>query len=395
MSQRPGDHTHGEQSSGWETKEHQVPGTQVEPGTASPSHDERHVQERLQTLGDPHSTLQAWYQTRNTPAAELAYYSDPTSIHPGPVAAVHPRPNTTGPEHMEWPERPVQPSADFPYRSHQYTPYPPTYGESRLIQTAWTSGQYEGSSSEHGYLAAHPHHFSQDNSAHDYTTNPPPARSARRYSPLATGVDQGRQNRFATLQPLQSAPYVPSVPPSPREGSSFVHSPADPSSSPHAYLPYAELDQHGSRAFVRTAEPLSRVVETPQFIVPSSRVPRAEPSPYSPISSQSATSPASDPSQLPTETKPKRRRANAAQLSLLNDTYSRTMFPTTEERAEIARRINMTPRQVQIWFQNRRQASRQQQSPAPLPSPGLGSQGSQEPDLNDDPAPDVNAEDIE
>lgn len=48
--------------------------------------------------------------------------------------------------------------------------------------------------------------------------------------------------------------------------------------------------------------------------------------------------------------KPKRRRADANQLRTLNATYDRTAFPSTEERAELARKLGMTPRQVQIWY---------------------------------------------
>lgn len=48
--------------------------------------------------------------------------------------------------------------------------------------------------------------------------------------------------------------------------------------------------------------------------------------------------------------KPKRRRADANQLRTLNATYDRTAFPSTEERADLARKLGMTPRQVQIWY---------------------------------------------
>lgn len=48
--------------------------------------------------------------------------------------------------------------------------------------------------------------------------------------------------------------------------------------------------------------------------------------------------------------KPKRRRADANQLRTLNATYDRTAFPSTEERAELARKLGMSPRQVQIWY---------------------------------------------
>ncbi|KZT70971.1 homeobox-domain-containing protein [Daedalea quercina L-15889] len=57
--------------------------------------------------------------------------------------------------------------------------------------------------------------------------------------------------------------------------------------------------------------------------------------------------------------KKKRKRADAEQLKVLNETYNRTAFPSTEERAELAKRLNMSARSVQIWFQNKRQAMRQ------------------------------------
>lgn len=47
--------------------------------------------------------------------------------------------------------------------------------------------------------------------------------------------------------------------------------------------------------------------------------------------------------------KPKRRRADARQLRLLNEVYARTSFPSTEARMELGRHLGMTARQVQIW----------------------------------------------
>lgn len=70
-------------------------------------------------------------------------------------------------------------------------------------------------------------------------------------------------------------------------------------------------------------------------------------------------------SVIPTAEEPvikkKRKRADAAQLKVLNETYARTAFPSTEERAELARKLDMSARSVQIWFQNKRQAARQTQ----------------------------------
>ncbi|EJD03130.1 uncharacterized protein FOMMEDRAFT_156503 [Fomitiporia mediterranea MF3/22] len=88
--------------------------------------------------------------------------------------------------------------------------------------------------------------------------------------------------------------------------------------------------------------------------------------------------------------KKKRKRADAAQLKVLNEVYARTAFPTTEERLELANRLDMSARSVQIWFQNKRQATRQSRTttnalppilhhpyaggpssgPSPLPSSG-------------------------
>lgn len=67
-----------------------------------------------------------------------------------------------------------------------------------------------------------------------------------------------------------------------------------------------------------------------------------------------------EPAAMPTEeVKKKRKRADAAQLKVLNATYQRTAFPSTEERQSLANELGMPPRSVQIWFQNRRQSDRQ------------------------------------
>ncbi|KAL1935755.1 hypothetical protein VTP01DRAFT_4895 [Rhizomucor pusillus] len=62
--------------------------------------------------------------------------------------------------------------------------------------------------------------------------------------------------------------------------------------------------------------------------------------------------------QAPPPLKAKRKRANAKQLEVLNRVFDRTFFPSTQLRAELGRQLGMSPRTVQIWFQNRRQAIR-------------------------------------
>ncbi|KAI9264159.1 Homeodomain-like protein, partial [Phascolomyces articulosus] len=56
--------------------------------------------------------------------------------------------------------------------------------------------------------------------------------------------------------------------------------------------------------------------------------------------------------------KAKRKRASPAQLSVLNHIFSQTYFPSTELRIELGKQLGMSPRAVQIWFQNKRQSLR-------------------------------------
>lgn len=56
-----------------------------------------------------------------------------------------------------------------------------------------------------------------------------------------------------------------------------------------------------------------------------------------------------------TMVKPKRKRASPVQVSILKQYYKKNPFPDTECRHFLACKLNMTPRSVQIWFQNQRQ----------------------------------------
>jgi hypothetical protein len=56
--------------------------------------------------------------------------------------------------------------------------------------------------------------------------------------------------------------------------------------------------------------------------------------------------------------KAKRKRASPNQLQVLNRIFNQTYFPSTEIRIELGKQLGMSPRTVQIWFQNKRQALR-------------------------------------
>lgn len=62
--------------------------------------------------------------------------------------------------------------------------------------------------------------------------------------------------------------------------------------------------------------------------------------------------------------KAKRKRANAYQLDVLNRVFDKTFFPSTDLRAELGKQLGMSPRTVQIWFQNKRQSIRTRQRTA-------------------------------
>ncbi|KAG0249621.1 hypothetical protein BGZ95_007476, partial [Linnemannia exigua] len=52
--------------------------------------------------------------------------------------------------------------------------------------------------------------------------------------------------------------------------------------------------------------------------------------------------------------KAKRKRVNAKQLSVLNASFEQSFFPSSEERMRLSKQCRMTPRTVQIWFQQKR-----------------------------------------
>ncbi|KAG1466789.1 hypothetical protein G6F56_004621 [Rhizopus delemar] len=81
------------------------------------------------------------------------------------------------------------------------------------------------------------------------------------------------------------------------------------------------------------------------------------------------SSPPSSPISSDNDSKIKRKRASPDQLTVLNRVFSQTYFPSTEVRRSLGKQLGMSPRTVQIWFQNKRQAlrTRERQEPYYLP----------------------------
>ncbi|KAI0063684.1 homeobox-domain-containing protein [Artomyces pyxidatus] len=121
-----------------------------------------------------------------------------------------------------------------------------------------------------------------------------------------------------------------------------THSP--PRGVPHAGPPGQHYPQMGvSHASVERTAPIRTPVQLPYA--------RAAPV-MSPVDAYDA------PDSAESTIKKKRKRADARQLEVLNNTYNRTAFPSTEERAALAKELDMSARSVQIWFQNKRQSMR-------------------------------------
>jgi hypothetical protein len=66
--------------------------------------------------------------------------------------------------------------------------------------------------------------------------------------------------------------------------------------------------------------------------------------------------------------KTKRRRTSSQQPVVLNNVFERTFFPSTQVWVDLARQLGMSPRTVQIWFQNKRQSMLSKQRPGSSPS---------------------------
>lgn len=54
----------------------------------------------------------------------------------------------------------------------------------------------------------------------------------------------------------------------------------------------------------------------------------------------------------------RRKRATVKQTQALQKVFELTAFPSTILRENLARYLGMSPRTVQVWFQNKRQAAR-------------------------------------
>jgi homeobox protein YOX1/YHP1 len=166
------------------------------------------------------------------------------------------------------------------------------------------------------------------------TSGPGHQSDVRKLPPLSTTPTPGRDDRWASYP----APAFNTSPNNPIRSPTASYPPSYTTAYPpsNAYGYHVD-DPRGVSALSpqlmandpRAASPYGR--RGPSHISPPT------PPPVSPIGSD-------EPAM-----KKKRKRADAAQLRVLNETYARTAFPSTEERLALAKALDMSPRSVQIW----------------------------------------------
>ncbi|KAF9454002.1 homeobox-domain-containing protein [Macrolepiota fuliginosa MF-IS2] len=249
------------------------------------------------------------------------------------------------------------PTSRFPVPSTYTTQYTqPRSSPSRFMlnQSAfygqWTTGNNSPPLPESSFANYEAH--DRYNTHASYTaypsarTSPPIPQNptdSRRLPPLSTTPAAGGE-RWQQGPYQISANYQTTSIRSPTASYPSAYAPYSTSTSAYTYLP-ATADQLDMNAGLFDIEPQVRST-----------------SPYrSQLADNNFTPPPISPTSATEEPtiKKKRKRADANQLKVLNEVYARTAFPSTEERNALAKQLDMSPRSVQIWFQNKRQSMRQ------------------------------------
>ncbi|KAF8475300.1 hypothetical protein DFH94DRAFT_654582, partial [Russula ochroleuca] len=147
-----------------------------------------------------------------------------------------------------------------------------------------------------------------------------------------TSTGNNFPNTYPTAQRSTPVPYEPPYyPPAQRQQTHATH-PTYPS-----YQQLSEAKYHSGQAhdgsYNHTGDPIyrgttySRTPSTSLSLVPYNVPPKIQGSTI----------------------KKRRKRANARQLEALNRVYARTAFPSSEEREQLVRELDMSARSVQIW----------------------------------------------
>jgi homeobox protein YOX1/YHP1 len=181
------------------------------------------------------------------------------------------------------------------------------------------------------------------------TSSPMPdtgADSDRKLPPLSPGSSVAREERWnSTSYPVASSPGMSNASGPMRSPPASYSFTAYPTTNTAAGYTGYEM----SMADVRNPVQAQSIHQTQASVLADTRSETSygRPSSHSQLYSSPPISPTTS-EQEPT-IKKKRKRADAAQLKILNETYARTAFPSTEERQALAKELDMSARSVQIW----------------------------------------------
>lgn len=182
-------------------------------------------------------------------------------------------------------------------------------------------------------------------------TSPAPEHSdSRKLPPLTTTSGLGRDDRWSSntasysVGPAENPSYSGIRSPTASYPPSFAAYPT-PNSTNNYGNPVPMTDAH-TQSHIHAASHASMMLPeshrpvTPSYAPSGLQIPPS----YTPPPVSPTTGTANEPL-----IKKKRKRADASQLRVLNDTYARTAFPSTEERQALAKLLDMSARSVQIW----------------------------------------------
>ncbi|KAK6201709.1 homeobox domain-containing protein [Scheffersomyces amazonensis] len=179
------------------------------------------------------------------------------------------------------------------------------------------------------------------------------------------------------FQSTNNSSYLPPTLPTPSTITRNKSLPYIPTASIATLNSTSSLKRNSSSAEISASEsdvgsPTSSTTKTspiPAFITPASKSSSFSSNGPTPIDTKSyafiSHSPSTYPSQEPSiDNAPlarrKRRRTSPNELAILNKEFTLGTTPNKARRLEIAARVSMTEKAVQIWFQNRRQSIRKQ-----------------------------------
>ncbi|PFH53785.1 hypothetical protein AMATHDRAFT_73208 [Amanita thiersii Skay4041] len=267
------------------------------------------------------------------------------------------------------------PTSRFPVPNTYATPYTqPRSSPGRYdLNPHVLYGQWPPNNTSPQLTSAYPNYETTErySTLSNYTTTAYPSRTS---SPVGASPGESRRlppipsNTTATVERWQQTPYVSTTPPNYQSG---LRSPT--AAYPTVYSNYPTNTQTNTFPYLTPQEQAHSQMTALPSASPSAMYgdmgsQRTEPRPASPydrsashVTQPNFTQPSTSQSTTTEEPtiKKKRKRADANQLRILNETYARTAFPSTEERLALAKLLDMQPRSVQIWFQNKRQSMRQ------------------------------------